>query len=83
MEPLTNPGRFNLYLVNGAVVNANLAGQAQPLYIEDAIQEITTSSSAISAEYGHLNGGVVNVVTKSGGRTADSVGIESRALRLR
>ena len=57
----------NLYLVNGAVVNDNDFGQAQPLYIEDAIQEITTSSSAISAEYGHFNGGVVNVVTKSGG----------------
>ena len=57
----------NLYLVNGAVVNDNIYGQAQPLYIEDAIQETTTSSSAISAEYGHFNGGVVNVVTKSGG----------------
>ena len=57
----------NLYLVNGAVVNDTLFGQALPLYVEDAIQEITTSSSAISAEYGHFNGGVVNVVTKSGG----------------
>lgn len=57
----------NLYLVNGTVVNDNDFGQAQPLYIEDAIQEITTSSSAISAEYGHFRGGVVNVVTKSGG----------------
>ena len=57
----------NLYLVNGAVVNENLYGQPLPLYVEDAIQEITTSSSAISAEYGLFNGGIVNVVTKSGG----------------
>ena len=57
----------NLYLVNGAVVNSSASGEGLPLYIEDAIQEITTSSSAISAEYGHFNGGVVNVVTKSGG----------------
>ena len=72
----TNEGRVsisgamsfeNLYLVNGAVVNENLSGQDLPLYVEDAIQEITTSSSAISAEYGHFNGGIVNVVTKSGG----------------
>src|SRR5207249_9394455 len=57
----------NLFLVNGVVVNENLRGQPQDLFIEDAIEETTVSSGSISAEYGRFTGGVVNVVTKSGG----------------
>ncbi|HYN40450.1 MAG TPA: TonB-dependent receptor [Thermoanaerobaculia bacterium] len=57
----------SLYLVNGAIVNENLRGQAQSVYIEDAIQETTTLTAGISAEYGHFTGGVVNMITKSGG----------------
>lgn len=57
----------NLFLVNGVTVNENLRGQANDLYIEDAIQETTVSTAGISAEYGRFGGGVVNVVTKSGG----------------
>ena len=57
----------NLFLVNGVTVNETLRGQAQNLYIEDAIQETTVASAGISAEYGRFSGGVVNVITKSGG----------------
>jgi Carboxypeptidase regulatory-like domain/TonB dependent receptor/TonB-dependent Receptor Plug Domain len=57
----------SLFLVNGVTVNENLRGQAENLYIEDAIQETTVASGGISAEYGRFTGGVVNVVTKSGG----------------
>lgn len=57
----------NLWLVNGVVVNENLRGQALPLYIEDAVQETTTATGGISAEYGRFTGGVINVLTKSGG----------------
>jgi hypothetical protein len=57
----------NLFLVNGVVVNENIRGQAFPLFIEDAIEETTTTVSGISAEYGRFGGGVVNVLTKSGG----------------
>ncbi len=57
----------NLFLVNGVVVNENLRGQPLSLFIEDAIQETTTSTGSISAEYGRFNGGVVNSLTKSGG----------------
>jgi len=57
----------NLYMVNGVVVNENLRGQSTPLYVEDAIQETTTSTASISAEYGRFSGGVVNTLTKSGG----------------
>jgi outer membrane receptor for ferrienterochelin and colicin len=56
-----------LYLVNGAIVNENLRGQARPVFIEDAIEETTVMTGAISAEYGHFTGGVVNAITKSGG----------------
>jgi outer membrane receptor for ferrienterochelin and colicin len=57
----------NLFLVNGVTVNENLRGQAHDLYIEDAIQETTVASAGVSAEYGRFSGGVVNIVTKSGG----------------
>lgn len=57
----------NLFLVNGVTVNENLRGQAHDLYIEDAIQETTVATAGISAEYGRFGGGVVNVITKSGG----------------
>ena len=57
----------NLFLINGATVSENLRGQPYDLYIEDAIQETTVATAGISAEFGRFGGGVVNVVTKSGG----------------
>jgi carboxypeptidase family protein/TonB-dependent receptor-like protein len=57
----------NLFLINGVTVNENIRGQAFNLYIEDAIQETTISTAGISAEYGRFGGGVVNMITKSGG----------------
>ncbi|HEY3056378.1 MAG TPA: TonB-dependent receptor [Thermoanaerobaculia bacterium] len=57
----------SLYLVNGAVVNENLRGQAHTLFIEDAIQETTVLTGGVPAEFGHFTGGVVNMITKSGG----------------
>lgn len=56
----------NLFLINGVVVNENLRGQPRNVFIEDAIQETKISTSSISAEYGRFQGGVVNMVTKSG-----------------
>ena len=58
-----------LYLINGVNVNENLRGQPRTLYVEDAIQETKVSSGNISAEYGRFNGGVVNMITKSGGNS--------------
>ncbi len=55
------------YMVNGVTVNENLRDQPYALYIEDAIQETTVATDGISAEYGRFTGGVVNVITKSGG----------------
>lgn len=57
----------SLFLVNGVAVTENLRGQPYDLFIEDAIEETTTTVSGISAEYGRFSGGVVNTITKSGG----------------
>jgi outer membrane receptor protein involved in Fe transport len=57
----------SLYLVNGVTVNENLRGQAFNIYIEDAIQETTVATDGVSAEYGRFSGGLVNIITKSGG----------------
>jgi hypothetical protein len=61
------PGYDNLVLVNGVVVTENTRGQIRPMYVEDAIQETTVLTGAISAEYGRFSGGVVNTITRSGG----------------
>ena len=59
----------NNFLVNGINVMDNIFGQTNNLFIEDAIQETQVLTSGISAEYGHFTGGVLNVITKSGGNT--------------
>lgn len=63
------PSYENLFLINGVVANENVRGQAFDSYVEDAVQETTTASAGVSAEYGRFTGGVVNVLTKSGGNT--------------
>ena len=57
----------NIYLIDGVDINDNLFGTANNLFIEDSIEEMQVLTSGISAEYGRFSGGVVNVVTKSGG----------------
>jgi len=60
-------GYDNLVLVNGVVVTENTRSQMRPMYVEDAIEETTLLTGAISAEYGRFTGGVVNTITRSGG----------------
>ena len=57
----------NLYLSNGATLNGPIVGLPLPLYVEDAIQETSVARGSISAEYGRFGGGVVHMITKSGG----------------
>ncbi len=57
----------NTFLVDGVDVNDNLFGNANALYIEDAVEQTQILTSGISAEYGRFSGGVVNAITKSGG----------------
>jgi hypothetical protein len=57
----------NVFMLNGAQITENVRNAPLPLYIEDAVQEVTTTTSGISAEYGRFTGGIVNAITKSGG----------------
>jgi hypothetical protein len=57
----------NLLMINGVPAQENLRGEPLDLFIEDAIQETTVTTSGISAEYGRFSGGIVNTITKSGG----------------
>src|SRR5258705_7512256 len=60
-------GFDNVFMVDGVDVNDTLNGTANNLYIEDAVQNTTVVTNGISAEYGRFSGGVVNIVTRSGG----------------
>jgi Carboxypeptidase regulatory-like domain len=57
----------NVFLVDGVDVNDNVFGQPNNLFIEEGIQEVQVLSSGVGAQYGRFAGGVVNVVTGSGG----------------
>jgi Carboxypeptidase regulatory-like domain/TonB dependent receptor len=57
----------NLFTVDGAVIIDNIRSTPNNLFVEDAIQETTTTVSGVSAEFGRFSGGVVNTITKSGG----------------
>jgi len=59
----------NLYMVNGVTITDRRTNIPLNLYIEDTIQEATVLTAGISAEYGRFIGGVVNVITRSGGNT--------------
>ena len=62
-------GYDNIFMINGVDVNENLFGSAHDLFVEDAIQETTVLAHGVPAAYGRFSGGVINVVTKSGGNT--------------
>ncbi|MGH9253617.1 MAG: TonB-dependent receptor [Vicinamibacterales bacterium] len=62
-------GYDNIFMVDGVDVNENLFGSANDLFIEDAVLETSLLAHGVSAAYGRFSGGVVNVVTKSGGNT--------------
>ena len=57
----------SIFLVDGVDVNDNLFGSAHGLFVEDAILETQVVTAGASAEYGRFGGGVVNVITRSGG----------------
>ena len=57
----------NVYLVDGVDIMDNAFGTPNNLFIEDSVEQAQVLTSGISAEYGRFSGGVVNVITKSGG----------------
>src|SRR4029077_10146252 len=59
----------NVFMLNGVDINDNVFGTPNGLYTEDAIQEGHVLTGGISAEWGRFAGGVINIVTKSGGNS--------------
>jgi len=57
----------NSWNVDGIQAQDSWRATLEPVYVEDAVAEITTQTSGITAEFGRFSGGTVNVVTKSGG----------------
>ena len=57
----------NKFLIDGQNVNDAVYGNRSVMVIDDAIAEVQVITGAISAEYGDVDGGVVNTVTRSGG----------------
>ena len=57
----------NVFLIDGVDVNDNVFGQPNGLFIEEGLQEVQVLTSGIGADYGRFAGGVINVITRSGG----------------
>jgi hypothetical protein len=57
----------NLYLLDGTNFTCPCSGGPQPQPDVDVIEEVHVDSLGASAEFGNIQGGVFNVVTKQGG----------------
>jgi hypothetical protein len=69
--PMTND-----ILLDGTSNTATGHGQAAMTPSVDAIEEFKVQTSSFSAEYGRSGGGIVNIVTKSGGNTPHGTAYE-------
>src|SRR5262249_44617200 len=68
--PVAISGAFgfdNVFMIDGVDVNDTVNGTPNNLYIEDAVENTTVLTNGLSAEYGRFSGGVVNMITRSGG----------------
>src|SRR6202140_5848388 len=74
----TNTGQFSIngqredangFSINGASVQEGIGQQAGIIPNLDSIAEFRILTSNTDAEYGNYSGGLINVVTKSGGNT--------------
>ncbi len=59
----------NRILVDGQNVEDGVYGDRGVSLIEDAIEETQVLTGALSAEYGNVDGGVINSITRSGSNT--------------
>lgn len=57
----------NLYLLDGQNISDNAYNNRGLSIIEDSIEEVQVVTGAMSAEYGDVDGGVINSITRSGG----------------
>jgi len=56
----------NLYLMDGQNISDNTYNNRGVRLIDDSIEEVQVITGAISAEYGEVDGGVMNAITRSG-----------------
>ena len=70
------PGSKTNYRLDGTVNLDLVTGASLPFPFPDALQEFKLETSSLPASAGQLPGGVVNVVTKSGGNTFHGGGFE-------
>lgn len=56
----------NLYLLDGQNITDNAYNNRGVRLIDDSIEEVQVITGAMSAEYGDVDGGVVNAITRSG-----------------
>ncbi|MDZ4800652.1 MAG: TonB-dependent receptor [Bryobacteraceae bacterium] len=61
------PAYGNQFFLDGVSNTAAVHNEISVVPMADAVQEFRVETSAIKAEFGQTGGGVVNVVTKSGG----------------
>ncbi len=67
-------GAATSFLVDGAENNDPLEGGAALRYTQDSIQEFEVITTGYEAEFGRAQGGIVNVVTRSGTDSFDGRG---------
>jgi len=59
----------NLVLVDGQNVEDGAYGERGVSLIEDGLEEVQVLTGALPAEYGYVDGGVINAITRSGSNT--------------
>lgn len=60
-------GRSNIVNVDGADATDNAVNGVRSTLSQEAVQEFQIITNSYAAEYGRASGGVVNIITKSGG----------------
>jgi Carboxypeptidase regulatory-like domain/TonB dependent receptor len=66
----------NETLIDGLPANAALFNAPAYVPVVDSVQEFKVQTSTLPAEFGRTGGGVVNIVTKSGGNELHGTGYE-------
>ena len=69
------------YLVDGADNNDPLQGGSLQHFTQDSIQEFEVMTTGYEAEFGKAQGGVVNVITRTGGNDFSGSVLGSSAMR--
>ena len=60
-------GAENQYIIDGLNVTGMNGGEQTKTVNMDFVQEVQVMTTGLNAEYGRMNGGIINVVTQSGG----------------